>query len=50
MSSNIKAHHKLHLKVIVTFMEGYRSKLYYTQHILLSNVQQLSFIYLLLLF
>ena len=32
MSCNIKAHHKLHLKVIVTFMEGYWSKLLHTTH------------------
>ena len=42
MSSNIKIHHKLHLKAIVTFKGGW-GRLYYTQHTLLSNVRQSAF-------
>ena len=37
ISFNIKAHYKLHLKVMVAF-KGVWSKLYYTKHILLNNV------------
>ena len=44
MSSNIKIHHKLHLKAIVTFKGGW-GRLYYTQHTLLSNVRQLGFFF-----
>ena len=37
MGSNTKAHHKLHSKAMVIFKEMW-GKLYYTQHILLSNM------------
>ena len=37
-SSNIKAHHKFHFKLMTTF-KGVKKKLYYTQHILLSMKQ-----------
>ena len=43
-SSNTKTYHKLHSKIMITF-KGVWGKLYYTQHILLSNVRQLSFFF-----
>ena len=41
---NTKAQHKLYSKAMVTFKEVW-GKLYYTQHILLSNVEQLPFFF-----
>ena len=42
--SNTKAHHNSTKKIMVTFKGGC-GKLYYTQHILLSNVEQLPFLF-----